>query len=40
MTLTRQQQQVFDAIKEFMDSEVMEKAIASGEAVETNWNNY
>ena len=26
--------------KEFMDSEVMEKAIASGEAVETNWNNY
>ncbi len=26
--------------KEFMDSEEMEKAIASGEAVETNWNNY
>lgn len=26
--------------REFMDSEVMEKAIASGEAVETNWNNY
>ena len=26
--------------KEFMDSEVMEKAIASGEAVESNWNNY
>jgi hypothetical protein len=25
---------------EFMDSEVMEKAIASGEAVESNWNNY
>ncbi len=26
--------------KEFMDSEEMEKAIASGEAVESNWNNY
>jgi len=26
--------------KEFLDSEEMEKAIASGEAVETNWNNY
>lgn len=26
--------------KEFMDSEEMEKTIASGEAVETNWNNY
>lgn len=26
--------------KEFMDSEEMENAISSGEAVETNWNNY
>ena len=26
--------------REFMDTKVMEKAIASGEAMETNWNNY